>query len=45
MTLYLGVDKNFQVGGSLAKQEEQFASNLLNKFPLTKGSKRVIRDF
>ena len=35
----------FQTGGNLAKQEEQFASNLLNKFPLTGGSKRGYTGF
>src|SRR6266496_67807 len=37
--------KIFQTGGELSKQEEQFASNLLDKFPITKGSKRAYTGF
>jgi len=35
----------FQIGGNLSKQEEQFASNVLNKFPITRGSKRGYTGF
>jgi len=37
--------KIFKTGGDLSKQEEQFASNLLNKFPITRASKRGYTGF
>lgn len=34
-----------KIGGDLSKEEEEFASNLLNKFPLVAGSKRGYAGF